>query len=178
MQHADVLSEVPQSKVLQGNITIERTARECNNQMYFQGVSQSKELPGNTKIKNISRKCNNQKHCQEVSQVKVQPGSATIIRTARECHNQNASIISTYRECRDQTYIHGSYISVYYTHATASVIFVVVTVKRRILQNHLVEQSLILHGVCMVSWNESLFVASGSFDQLVSFSSISIIRKL
>ena len=30
----------------------------------------------------------------------------------------------------------------------------------------------------MVSWNESLFAASGSYDQLVSFSSISIIRTL
>ena len=29
----------------------------------------------------------------------------------------------------------------------------------------------------MVSWNESLFAASGSYDQLVSFSSISIINK-
>ena len=29
-----------------------------------------------------------------------------------------------------------------------------------------------LHGTCMVSWNESLFVASGSHDQLVSLSSI------
>ena len=41
----------------------------------------------------------------------------------------------------------------------------------------LVDESLILHGVCMVSLNESLFVASGSYDQLVSFSSISNIRK-
>ena len=70
--------------------------------MYFQGVSQSKELPGNAKIKSISRKCNNQKYCQEVSQVKVQPGNATIIWTARECYKQNESIISTYREFRDQ----------------------------------------------------------------------------
>ena len=147
--------------------------------MYFQGVSQSKELPGNTKIKSISRKCNNKKYCQELSQVKVQHGSATIIRTARECHKQNASIISTYSECRDQKYIQGSQISFYYTHTTASVIFVVFIVKRRILQNHLVDQSLILHGVCIVSWKESLFAASGSYDQLVSFSSISmIIRKL
>ena len=167
-----------QSKVLQGNITIERTARECNNQMYSQGVSQSKELPDNTKIKSISRKGNNQKYWEKVSQVKVQPRSATTIRTARECHKQNAIIISSYRECRDQNYIQGSYISFYYTHATASVIFVVVTVKRRILQNHFVDQSLILHGVCMVRWNESLFAASGSYDQLVAFSSISIIRKL
>ena len=146
--------------------------------MYFQGVSQTKELQVNTKIKSISRKCNNQKYCQELSQVKVQPGSATILRTARECHKQNASIMSTYRECRDQKYIQGSKISLYYTHATASVIFVVVTVKRRILQNHFVDQSLILHVVCMVSWKESLFAASGFYDQLVSFSSISIIRKL
>ena len=29
----------------------------------------------------------------------------------------------------------------------------------------------------MISWNESLFAASGSHDQLVSFSSIPIINK-
>ena len=81
--------------------------------MYFQGVSQSKKLPGNAKIKSISRKCNNQKYCQEVSQVKVQPGSATIIRTARECYKQNASIISTHGEFRDQKYIQGGHIEKY-----------------------------------------------------------------
>ena len=81
--------------------------------MYVQGVSQSKELPGNAIIKRISRKCNNQKYCQEVSQVKVQPGSATIIRTARECYKQNASIISTYTEFRDQKYIQGDHIEKY-----------------------------------------------------------------
>ena len=30
----------------------------------------------------------------------------------------------------------------------------------------------------MVSWNESLFAASGSYDQLVVYSSISIISRL
>ena len=134
--------------------------------MYFQGVSQSKELPGNTKIKSISRKCNNQKYCQELSQVKVQPGSATIIRTAIEYHKQNASIISIYRDCRDQKYIQGSQISFYYTHATASVIFVVAIVKRRILQNHLVDQSLIcmefawLVGRKACLWHLGLFFLS------------------
>ena len=78
--------------------------------MYFQGVSQSKELLRNAKTKSISRKCNNQKYSQDVSQVKVQPGNATIIRTARECYKQNASIISTYREFRDQKYIQGGHI--------------------------------------------------------------------
>ena len=87
--------------------------------MYFQRVSQSKELPGNAKIKSISRKCNNQKYYQEVSQVIVQPGSATIIRTARECYKQNASIISTYREFRDQKYIHGGPIEKYTITSTA-----------------------------------------------------------
>ena len=77
--------------LLSGSVTIERTVREC-------------------RVKSISRKCNNQMYCQEVLQVKLKPGSATIKGTARECHKQNASIISTYRECRDQKYIQGVHI--------------------------------------------------------------------
>ena len=96
---------------------MQKYCQKCHNQKYYKGISQSKELPGSVTIERTAREYQNQKYIQkmqqskyykEVSQVKVQSGSATLIRTVSECHKQNASIISTYRECRDQKYNQGS----------------------------------------------------------------------